>query len=158
MAQRDRAAIHIQTLAIGTSGLEPGQRHRGKRLIDLEQIDVVDLHAGLLERTLGGRQGRFEHDHRIMADQRHVMHACQGREAQRFEATLVDHQQAGRAVADLAGVGRGNCTAFLKDLDRRDAGQAGIETDAFIDGVHLGRHRAVGHANRQRNDLVGKRA
>jgi MFS family permease len=53
MPQRNRAAIDVEPRPDRPpTSLQPGHRHRGEGLVDLEQVDVVDLHAGLLQRAL----------------------------------------------------------------------------------------------------------
>ncbi len=153
MAQRDGAAIDVQPRRIGAGRLQPGQRHRGEGLVDFEQVDVVDLHAGALQRLLGRRQRRFQHDHRIAADHGHVDDARQRLHAQRLEPVLVDDHHARGAVADLAGGRRRQLAAFgIDQLHALHAFQRHIEADAFVDGVHL--RLAVGGGDFQRQDLV----
>src|SRR5690606_40474553 len=43
MAERDRAAIHIDLLVAEVEGLEIAQHDRGEGLVDLDEIDVVEL-------------------------------------------------------------------------------------------------------------------
>src|ERR1700684_4535379 len=45
VADRDRAAVDVQRLGIGAELGQPGQRHRGERLVDLERADIVDPQA-----------------------------------------------------------------------------------------------------------------
>src|SRR5437764_15080007 len=51
MAERDRAAIDVEPLGVGAGGFEPRRRYRGKGLVDLEQVVVIDRQAGLLPRA-----------------------------------------------------------------------------------------------------------
>src|SRR6185295_8540243 len=53
----DRAAVGVELLLVSADVLQPGQRHRSERLVDLEHADVVDRQARLLQRLLGGRIG-----------------------------------------------------------------------------------------------------
>ena len=82
VAQCDRAAIDVEFVGIGPEMLEPGERYRREGLVDLIQVDVADVHARALERTIGGEQRFFERDHRIP-----------GRDGQ-----IVDPRQRGEAV------------------------------------------------------------
>ena len=50
MAHRDRAAVDVDLLVRHAELLHEAHRHRGERLVDLEQVDVVDRQAGLGER------------------------------------------------------------------------------------------------------------
>src|SRR4029453_15340701 len=46
VTQGDGAAVDVGALDVGAELTLPGQHHRGERLVDLEQVDVADAHAG----------------------------------------------------------------------------------------------------------------
>ena len=46
MAERDGAAVDVDLGRIEIERLQIAQHHRGERLVDLEQIDVGERHAG----------------------------------------------------------------------------------------------------------------
>src|SRR5262245_26427112 len=50
VAKADRPAIHVHLLAIEAQLLLDRQVLPGERLVDLEQIELIELHAGALER------------------------------------------------------------------------------------------------------------
>src|SRR2546428_11135533 len=52
MAERDRAAVGVELLAVrvDTQASRGRDDLRGKRLLDLDEVDVVDGHLGALER------------------------------------------------------------------------------------------------------------
>jgi NAD(P)H-dependent flavin oxidoreductase YrpB (nitropropane dioxygenase family) len=57
MAEGDGAAVDVDLLvALPSRASTPGRR--GEGLVALEEVDVVDRHAGLLEGVRGGRDGR----------------------------------------------------------------------------------------------------
>src|SRR6266536_172787 len=58
VADGDGAAARVEPVRVGAGLGQPGQRHRGERLVDLERADVADGQAGLLQRLEGGRDGR----------------------------------------------------------------------------------------------------
>src|SRR5271165_7035803 len=49
MAERDRPAVDVDLGVVDVEGLHIAQHHRGKRLVQFEQIDVRQLHAGPLQ-------------------------------------------------------------------------------------------------------------
>ena len=57
VAHGDRAAVHVDLVLVHSQHAQRVDGHRGERLVDLEQVDVVDRQAGLLERLLGGVGG-----------------------------------------------------------------------------------------------------
>src|SRR3954452_1539401 len=52
VTERDGPAIHVDLRLVKPEHAHRVDRHRGERLVELEQIDVVDRQAGLLERSL----------------------------------------------------------------------------------------------------------
>ena len=67
---RDRAAVDVDLLVRHAHLLHEAHRHRGERLVDLEQVDVVDRQAGLGERLARRRHRAGEHDGRVGAGER----------------------------------------------------------------------------------------
>ena len=67
VAQGDGAAIDVQLVGVDPEALQGGDRDGGEGFIDFEDVDVLDLHASLLQGALGGRKRGFQHDHRVMA-------------------------------------------------------------------------------------------
>src|SRR5262245_64681569 len=53
MAERDRAAVHVHLGEVEAGLLLPREHDRRKRLVDLDQVDVVGRQAGALERVRG---------------------------------------------------------------------------------------------------------
>ena len=151
VAERDRAAVDVELLRVGPGMLEPCQRHARKGLVDFVEVDVGHGHPGALERTVGGEQRLFEHDHRIAGGDGEVVDARQRGEAVRLERRFAHHQHRRGTVADLARRSRGDRAIGREQLDARDAFQRRIETDAFIDGVQLG---AFGGLDFHRHDLA----
>src|SRR4051812_50213402 len=64
MTHRDRAADDVGALVREAQVLHELHRHGGERLVDLQQVDVVDRHAGLGEHLVAGGRGAGEHDRR----------------------------------------------------------------------------------------------
>src|SRR5690606_26093355 len=66
VAQGDSPAVDVgplpQAVGIAATVLHaPRADHRGERLVDLEQVDVVDGEAGALQHLRGGGNGPGEH-------------------------------------------------------------------------------------------------
>ena len=131
--------------------LLPRQWDGGKRLVHFIQVDVVQLHAGLLQSQLRGWHGGLQHDDWVMAQNRHVMNARQGLHIQATQPALVDDQHTTRTITHLAGVGRRDQAALLKQFDVLNAFKRRLEANAFIDGMHiLGKRTArVAYRHRQ---------
>ena len=72
MAERDRAAVHVDPLRIGAELLLPGADDRREGLVHLEEVDVVDAQLVALEDLARGGDRAGEHDHGVDADGRLV--------------------------------------------------------------------------------------
>src|SRR6476659_6549528 len=62
VAERDRAAVHVHTLHVGVVLLRPREDDGCERLVDLDEVDVVEGEAGALEHLRGRRDRRGEHE------------------------------------------------------------------------------------------------
>ena len=77
-----------------------------------------------------------------------------GLHAQGFQAAFIHHHDTRGAIANLAGIGRGDDAAFLQELHALNAFQGGVSADAFVGGVHLARGMAFGVEHGHRQDFV----
>ena len=105
------------TLTRSMSGLElalPGGDDRRERLVDLEQVDVVDRHPVALEELPRRRDRAGEHDHRVDADRRLVDDPRARREPELLGLLARHQQHRGRAVGDLRRVARGDLAVLLE--------------------------------------------
>src|SRR5919108_1888659 len=59
VAERDRTAVHVHLRLVHAEHPHRVERDRRERLVDLEQVDVVDRQAGLLERLRRGVRRRL---------------------------------------------------------------------------------------------------
>ncbi len=70
MAHRDRPAVHVHLVVRHVHLAHESQHDRGEGLVDLEQVDVLDAHAGALQQ-LPRHEGRpGQHDRGLRADRR----------------------------------------------------------------------------------------
>ena len=102
VADGDRATVGVHPGAVGPQLPLPGQHHRGERLVDLEDVDVVDRELVVVEQLLGGGDRARQHQHRIGADEADVDDAWPGASSPSASAFSAGHQQQGAgAVGDL---------------------------------------------------------
>ena len=106
MAERNRAAVHVELLQIGPSGLQPCQRRRREGLVGLIEVDVVDFHTGALKRESGRRERLFEHDDGMAGCDRHIDDASLGLEVMSLQRRFTDDDGVRCAVIDLRRIGR----------------------------------------------------
>ena len=67
MTQGHRAAVYVDAIHVRLVYATPCRHHGRERLVDLEQVDVVDRHPVALKDLGGGRDRAFEHLHRVAA-------------------------------------------------------------------------------------------
>src|SRR3954447_24037137 len=65
VAHRDGAAVDVDLLVVQVEVAHEAHGDRGERLVDLEQVDVVDGQAGLGQRLAARGGGAGEHDRRV---------------------------------------------------------------------------------------------
>ena len=65
MAEGNRPAVDVDLVRVDVAVFHDLERHCGKRLVDLDQIDVVDRHAGFFQHPSGSRHRRRQHDDRL---------------------------------------------------------------------------------------------
>src|SRR5262245_54193644 len=56
--ERDRTAVHVDALHVGVVLLRPREDDRRERLVDLDEVHVVEREAGPLEHLRGGGDRR----------------------------------------------------------------------------------------------------
>ena len=117
----------------------------GEGLVDLDQVDVVDGHAGPLEGLADGLDGPEAHDLGVEAGHAAGHDAGQGGDAELAGPGVAHDDDRGRAVVERAGVAGRDRAALAED--RLELGQA-LEGGARPGAVVLGHHRAVGQGDR----------
>src|SRR6201996_7689751 len=133
VTERDRAAVGVQHLGVGTGLGQPGQRDRGERLVDLEGADLVDGQAAALQGLGRGVYRRGQHDHRVRGGQHGGVDAGQRGQPQLGRLGAGHDEQRGRAVADLRAVARGDHAVRLEGrLQVAHALQRAAAPDAFV--------------------------
>ncbi len=115
VAVGDRAAIWVEAKRIDRVLVQPGQRHAGEGLVDLEQINIVQPQAGPLEDAGRGRDRPIEHEHGVRADGDPGDDARQRLQAVAAHGAFRGNQQGRRAVADLAAVSSRDDAIGLED-------------------------------------------
>ena len=68
VAQRHRTTVDVDPVHVGVELAAPRRHDRGERLVDLDQVDVVDRHPVALEDFARRGDRSLEHFHRVAAD------------------------------------------------------------------------------------------
>ena len=101
MAQGDGAAVDVHLVHVRLHDLGPGEHHGGEGLVDLDHVEVRELHPGLSEDLLGGVDGPVQQIVGIGAHHHVVEDPGPGSQAVLF-GLLRSHVEQGRdAVGDL---------------------------------------------------------
>src|SRR6267143_6123673 len=106
MAERDRAAVWIELLAEGVDAQLPSCRDdlRSEGFVDLHDVDVVDRHAGALER-LARRLDRAEaHELRLESRDTSRDDPCQRTDPEILRPTVRHDHDRGRPVVEGTGI------------------------------------------------------
>src|SRR4051812_32188866 len=144
--ERDRAAVHVHAVHVRVELAAPGGDDRREGLVDLDEVDVVHLHAVALEQLLRRRDRAGEHDHGVDADGRLVDDPRARLEPERLGLLALHEQHRGGAVGDLRGVARRDLAVLLEGrLQLGELLDRGVRPDALVGdvgvAVHLERDR-----------------
>src|SRR5438067_4521220 len=133
VAQRNRTAVDVQSLARERQLTLDRARLGGKRLVHLDEIHVAHRHSGFSQRGLRGWHGSYSHNRRI--DPRY---APGHQAAERLELALTrklfagDHHRR-RTVADSRRVSRGDDSALAKNrLERSQPFVGGLRSHVLV--------------------------
>mmetsp|Transcript_61526 Transcript_61526/g.133150 ORF Transcript_61526/g.133150 Transcript_61526/m.133150 type:complete len:235 (+) Transcript_61526:474-1178(+) len=154
MAQGDGAAVDVQARDVAASDSPgPCQRHRREGLVDLNQVQILDCQASLLENRLCGRDGTIQHSDGIGPGEAQRDNPGTWFQLQLLEAALVADEDCRGTIADL----RSRCSrenATLEDgLELRHGFEVRTGSNALVDLVHLGRGLALDLLARNLHDV-----
>ena len=153
MPERDGAAVHIDLRRIEPQLADDGNRLRGERLVQLEQIDVADLKAGAIEHLPHRRDRPDAHHLRIDAG-RHVREDARERLLpQRVCFFRRRNDRGGGAVVDAGRIAGGHRAVLLEGrLQRAELFRRGPRARVLI---RVDENRiAFALRHRYRHDLV----
>src|SRR5438552_2141596 len=119
MPERHRTAVHVQLLLGDLELARAGEHLAGERLVDLDQVHLIDAKPGALERLLARRHRTPAHDLRVDARDRGRADRCEHGKPELLRALTCHEQYGGGAVADLRGVTGGHLPALLEGRDER---------------------------------------
>src|SRR5918994_3779363 len=114
MPERDRAAVDVGPGEVGAVLLLPRQHHRGERLVDLEQIDLVERQSRPLHDLRRRRDRPLQHRHRIGPDHRETVEAGAWPQAERLRLLGAHDQYRRRAIGDLRRIAGGDLAVLLE--------------------------------------------
>ena len=133
MSQSDGSAVHVQLIHVDAQFLANSHGLSGKRLVRLDQIEVINGHSGLCHNLLRGSYRSDSHDSRIHTCKRSGNPGSHGSYAQLLRLLLAHHDHGSSAVVDSGGIGCGHDTVLLEcGTKLRDALLRGSRTGAFI--------------------------
>ena len=133
MTEGDRAPVDVDLRHVGVVLLLPRQHDRRERLVDLDEVDLVDRHLRPLEHLGRGRDRAGEHHHRVDAGERERVEARPRLEAELVRLLLAHDQHGRRAVGDLRRVRRRDHAVCLeRRLQRRELLDRRVGADALV--------------------------
>ena len=133
MSQSDGSAVHIQLVHVDAKLLAHCNGLSGKRLVRLDQIEIVDGHSGLRHYLLRSRHRSDSHDGGIHARKRSGNPGSHGLYAKLLRLLFAHHDHGCSAVVDSGGVGCGHDTVLLECGTKLcNALLRGSRTGAFI--------------------------
>ena len=137
---------------------------RGERLVELDEVEVVDADAGPIEGLARGRHGADAHHRRVDAGDGGRDDARHRRQTQGARPVRLDQEHGGRAVVDARAVARRDGPAASRnagfsaarasaDVSARGCSSRSTSVDIALSSGHLDRHDlAVEAAGLDRRD------
>src|SRR4051794_12500668 len=106
VADGDRTAVHVEAVDVDAELLVRRDHLRGERLVDLDEVDVVDRHLRASEGLLGGLDRTETHDLRRQAGDTGRHDAGEWRDAELLRLRVAHDDDRGGAVVERARVAR----------------------------------------------------
>jgi hypothetical protein len=106
VTERDRAAVHVQLLPVDAEVTGGRDDLRRERLVELDQVDVVDGHAGASECLAARTDWPEPHDLGVQRRDAARDDAGQGSDPQLASARVAHHDDRRGAVVERARVAR----------------------------------------------------
>src|SRR5690606_4144983 len=150
MAHRNRTAIDVDLVVRNIERLHVAQHDRSEGFVELEQVDVRDLHVGFFKQLLGHVDRAGQHDGRFRTDIGEGADAGAWLEAHRLAGALGAEQYGGSAVNDARRI-----AGMVNVVDRLDF-RVTLDGDG-VEAAHFARHDE-GRVERGQRLHVGARA
>ena len=136
MSGGNGAAVTVHPVICGitqTKMFGKGHGLNGKGLVQLNQIDVIDLHSKTAQHLFGGRNRTPAHDGGINAGKGIADHAHLGFNAQLLAFFAGQQQRGAGPVIKSGGISRGDLAAYLeRGLEILHAIQGDVRSGLFI--------------------------
>jgi len=157
MAERDRAAVHVDSGRLDPQLAQHRDHLHRKRFVDLEEIHVLQVPAGFLRDLAHRFDRRHQHQLRRQAAGGLADDSCEGRQAERAGLLRRHHDQRRRAVVDPGRVaGRHAAVLLERGAQPAQRFRRRVGTDRF---VAIERYRrAFLLRDLDRDDFVGEPA
>src|SRR3954468_7679942 len=144
MADGHRAAVDVDAVHVRVVLALPCRHDRRERLVDLDQVDVIDRHLVAVEDLRGRRDRALEHLDRVAAHRGLVDDLRAGRQPQLGGLVSAHQEHGGGAVGDLRRIACRDDAILLEDgLELAERLEVGVRPDALVGdvGVAVDLHR-----------------
>src|SRR5688572_26487321 len=147
VAYRNRATIDIEPVVGDAELVAAVDDLHGERFVEFPQVDIRDRLAGALQQLRHREHGPDTHFVGLASGNREASKDAQWLEIQFFGTRGAHHHAGRRAIGELAGIARGDDTAWSRGADPGHRLVIRVRPDAFvgIDGDRAG-HEPAGVA------------
>jgi hypothetical protein len=152
--ERDRPPVDVHLRLVDTEHAHRVERHRGERLVDLEELDVIDAQAGLLERGGRGVRGRARQVREVVGHRRLGDDPSERPAPVRLRPLVGGEDQRAGAVVHARGVAGGVGPLLVeRPLEARQPLERRVSPRSLVD---VDRRLALLRLDRHRDDLLGE--
>ena len=154
VAESNRTPVGIDDLGVEGQLGEAGQDLAGERLVELDQIDVVEAQTASLEQLTGRRHRSDSHDSRLDADDLPIDQSGDDRQASCARRFSAGHDEGRSAVGDSRCIARGDRASVAKD-GRQLGERRGLDAVTRV-LVTIDQDFSTSRGHRQGSDLAAE--
>jgi hypothetical protein len=149
VADRDRTAVDVDALLVDPELAHDRERLRGEGLVELDEVDVVDGHAGPVEQLAHGGHRPDAHHRWVDPDDRRADERAQRLDPKVARPLLArDHERRGAVVDPARVAGRDRAALPECGLQRRELLRCGVGARVLVVLEVAGRDELVGEPPR----------
>ena len=131
----DRAAVDVDLAHVEAELAGDRDGLRGEGFVGLDEVDILNAHAGLGHRLTGSGNGTDAHDLRVNAALTPADELCHGLETELFNGFAGGENDGGSAVVDAGGLTGGHALNMLSGVGFVDAGGLEGVDDLVLNAV-----------------------
>mmetsp|Transcript_25192 Transcript_25192/g.39293 ORF Transcript_25192/g.39293 Transcript_25192/m.39293 type:complete len:367 (+) Transcript_25192:260-1360(+) len=117
MTKSHGSTIDVEFVEVSSNLLLPSQRDRGKCLIHLIKIDLINAKPRFLQNFLGGRNRNMKHHNRVIPSKSQSDNLSTGLQSKLLQTRFITHEDGRCSITDLGRAGSSDTPSFSQQLE-----------------------------------------